>query len=341
MKDRDVVLLLGSGAFLAWLCGRRNKGAYTIDYGGEEFQQVKPDGTRVPANGGGGRVTAPAPAPAPTPPSTPNRPTGGGGGASGSWADPNTPTNPPPIPDVEQPASRPDLEKINLDTAAKVLNMLGEDFPAEGNVFNLDIAQTWADHAVRLDKWADTAFERAANTKVWIHPRTAQLIANAAKAAANGQPPPPPPPPAATPREQPGDEDDRDQTAQDAADQARANQLSLDEIARRAAQLAAQQDRLTVQEPVPPAPNLPNPPPTPINLERARRSAPAVDKEVKSKRDKYNRTIVSKFQADAGLVPDGLYGPVTQSALRYFGVRDPAKPVFRSKSGLTTYTPPT
>jgi len=63
--------------------------------------------------------------------------------------------------------------------------------------------------------------------------------------------------------------------------------------------------------------------PTPINLELARREAPSVSAHITKKGKLYSRQMVRDFQAHSGLVPDGAYGPITESALRYFGIINP------------------
>jgi hypothetical protein len=80
-------------------------------------------------------------------------------------------------------------------------------------------------------------------------------------------------------------------------------------------------------------------PPTPINLELARREAPAVAKHVRTKKYDYSRQTVRDFQRHAGIVPDGIYGPITMSALTYFGASAPPA-LFKGAAGApTTYVP--
>jgi peptidoglycan hydrolase-like protein with peptidoglycan-binding domain len=81
-------------------------------------------------------------------------------------------------------------------------------------------------------------------------------------------------------------------------------------------------------------------PPTPVNLELARREAPNVAKHLRSKgKASYSRQVVRDFQAHAGIVPDGIYGPRTRSALAYFGVASPPAAFVTSKSP-SAYAPP-
>lgn len=231
---------------------------------------------------------------------------------------------PPPIPDVQTPSPNAAYQIVRVATAQIVLKRLGaEQVPNyvgkfDDGVWNFETQRAWQVAAAVLSPSTDPAFERASNLRAWVHPATAAALAKAANDAKNPF--------------------------------AQGTSSDVDAFLR-AAQAAARGEgeddagNLGVQTPVPPL-HLPNPPPppkspaTPINLERARQTAPKVDREVKGKRDKYSRKMVEQFQADAGLVPDGLYGPITQSALRYFGVRDPAKPVFRNTSSTTVYTPP-
>lgn len=82
-------------------------------------------------------------------------------------------------------------------------------------------------------------------------------------------------------------------------------------------------------------------PPTPINLETARKEAPALAKHLRSKgRAGYARQSVRAFQGHAGITVDGIYGPLTESALRHFGVSNPPAAFFKAKAGsVVTYQP--
>lgn len=80
---------------------------------------------------------------------------------------------------------------------------------------------------------------------------------------------------------------------------------------------------------------------TPSNLDTARREAPALAKHLAIKKQNYSRQSVKSFQGHAGLVPDGFYGPVTRSALQYFGVKNPPPALAKGKpGGVSVYTPP-
>lgn len=234
-------------------------------------------------------------------------------GGEPTKADEGDDGSPPPMPDVETPSPNPSYQAVNVDTAQRVLIALGADVARDG-VFNFPTQDAWKRAAAIISPGTDPAFERASNTRAWVLPATAAALA---KAANEGRKPF-------------AEASDAGSAAARAAQAAARGQGERDD--------AGTGDNLTVQEPVPAIP-LPNPPPTPINLERARQTAPKVDKEIKAKRDKYSRALVKQFQEDAGLVGDGLYGPVTQSALKYFGVRDPARPIFKNKT-YTAYQPP-
>jgi hypothetical protein len=83
-------------------------------------------------------------------------------------------------------------------------------------------------------------------------------------------------------------------------------------------------------------------PPTPINLELARREAPALAKHIRTKKFNYSRQSLRDFQTHAGLTVDGIYGPLSSSALEYFGVVSPPKALFAAKPGtVTKYAPAT
>ena len=118
--------------------------------------------------------------------------------------------------------------------------------------------------------------------------------------------------------------------------------------AKRDAQLAAKQsarsyaESLGVTKSVPPIP-IDEPEteagkPTPINLELARREAPAIAKHIRAKGRLYSHQSLRDFQAHAGILADGKYGPRSQSALEHFGVTNPPAPVFPGPA--VQYTPP-
>ena len=81
-------------------------------------------------------------------------------------------------------------------------------------------------------------------------------------------------------------------------------------------------------------------PPTPINLELARREAPALAKHLRSAGKNYSRQSLRAFQAHAGITVDGIYGPLSASALRYFKVVNPPQPLFKPAPGsVVIYAP--
>jgi hypothetical protein len=81
--------------------------------------------------------------------------------------------------------------------------------------------------------------------------------------------------------------------------------------------------------------SVPTPPGT--NLPKAKKMAAQVAANVKKGIKLYDRKLVKAFQTAAGLTPDGLYGPVCASALRYFGAVAPA-PLFKGQD--LKYVPP-
>jgi peptidoglycan hydrolase-like protein with peptidoglycan-binding domain len=82
-------------------------------------------------------------------------------------------------------------------------------------------------------------------------------------------------------------------------------------------------------------------PPTPINLELARREAAPLAKHLRTKGiSGYSRQSLRDFQSHAGITVDGIYGPLSASALKYFGVPNPPKAFFKPKAGtVTIYAP--
>jgi peptidoglycan hydrolase-like protein with peptidoglycan-binding domain len=65
--------------------------------------------------------------------------------------------------------------------------------------------------------------------------------------------------------------------------------------------------------------------------------APDVAANIRKNGAKYDRKQLASFQQKAGLTGDGVYGPLSQSALKHFGATAPKA---LSKGPLTTYTPP-
>ena len=73
------------------------------------------------------------------------------------------------------------------------------------------------------------------------------------------------------------------------------------------------------------------------NLALAKQTAPDVAKHIQNKGKKYTVSVVKQFQERAGMKADGLYGPATASALRYFGANAPA-PLYKGVNAK--YVPP-
>jgi murein L,D-transpeptidase YcbB/YkuD len=70
-----------------------------------------------------------------------------------------------------------------------------------------------------------------------------------------------------------------------------------------------------------PTQNAPAPPPAAqpaFDQSKARRLAPPLAKHITAKKYDYARQSVTDFQRAAGLKPDGIYGPKTASALRFY-----------------------
>lgn len=69
----------------------------------------------------------------------------------------------------------------------------------------------------------------------------------------------------------------------------------------------------------------------------ARRLAPQVARSLRSGGG--YRTALTNFQRAAGIAADGLYGPESRAALRFYGVSDPP-PARVNRRGTERYTPP-
>jgi murein L,D-transpeptidase YcbB/YkuD len=87
------------------------------------------------------------------------------------------------------------------------------------------------------------------------------------------------------------------------------------------------------------APTMPTSVPTGYNPTLARTLARQVVTDVRSKSYNYNRTLVSQFQAAAGIKVDGIYGGSTVGAMKYFGADRAPKALF-APYGEVPYTPP-
>lgn len=65
------------------------------------------------------------------------------------------------------------------------------------------------------------------------------------------------------------------------------------------------------------------------NPHAARALAPRVATNIAQRRSAYDRGLLRQFQAEAGLVVDGLYGGGSAGALRYYLEKPPPRPLFR------------
>jgi hypothetical protein len=81
-------------------------------------------------------------------------------------------------------------------------------------------------------------------------------------------------------------------------------------------------------------------PSTPAGFDRAAAKAMAanVANNIKNKKTAYDRKQLASFQTKAGLTGDGLYGPLSVSALKFYGVKSPPAALF--KGAIKEYTPP-
>ena len=78
----------------------------------------------------------------------------------------------------------------------------------------------------------------------------------------------------------------------------------------------------------------------PAGFDRAGAQAMAanVAANIRNKKTAYDRKQLASFQVKAGLAGDGLYGPLSVSALRFYGVKSPPAALF--KGAIKEYTPP-
>jgi peptidoglycan hydrolase-like protein with peptidoglycan-binding domain len=74
-----------------------------------------------------------------------------------------------------------------------------------------------------------------------------------------------------------------------------------------------------------------------VDIAAAGRMAAGVATNIRKTGAKYDRKGLASFQVKAGLTGDGVYGPLSESALKHFGAAAP-KALF--KGALVTYTPP-
>lgn len=67
------------------------------------------------------------------------------------------------------------------------------------------------------------------------------------------------------------------------------------------------------------------------------RAQPMAD-HVRTRKGKYDRAVLASWQTQAGLKPDGLYGPQSVAALKYYGAKNVPAALF--KGSQTKYAPP-
>jgi murein L,D-transpeptidase YcbB/YkuD len=72
--------------------------------------------------------------------------------------------------------------------------------------------------------------------------------------------------------------------------------------------------------------------------QRAAQVAQRTADHVRTRGGKYDRAVITVFQTFAGVKTDGLYGPQTAAALRFFGAKSVPAALFKGQ--ITKYTPP-
>jgi hypothetical protein len=72
---------------------------------------------------------------------------------------------------------------------------------------------------------------------------------------------------------------------------------------------------------------------------KAKSTAAGVAAHIRTKGKSYTRDALATFQRHAGIVADGLYGPLSVSALKFYGVKSPPAALFGGTQ--TAYKPPT
>lgn len=76
------------------------------------------------------------------------------------------------------------------------------------------------------------------------------------------------------------------------------------------------------------------------NPTKAREIAPALARHINSRRQNYDHQYVRRFQTAAGIVPSGNYGPLTKSALMFYGVSLPPEHYLRNPTEHANYVQP-
>lgn len=75
-----------------------------------------------------------------------------------------------------------------------------------------------------------------------------------------------------------------------------------------------------------------------LDLEGAKKAAQGLANHIRTKKKNYSRPELAAFQKKAGLPGDGIYGPLSVSALKHFGAKNVPSALYGGK--LATYTPP-
>jgi hypothetical protein len=70
----------------------------------------------------------------------------------------------------------------------------------------------------------------------------------------------------------------------------------------------------------------------------AKATAQRTADHLRTRKSKYDRAVLALFQRRAAIADDGLYGPLSASALRSYGAKNVPAPFF--KGALKTYVPP-
>jgi peptidoglycan hydrolase-like protein with peptidoglycan-binding domain len=73
------------------------------------------------------------------------------------------------------------------------------------------------------------------------------------------------------------------------------------------------------------------------SAQASKKAQPTAD-HLRTRKGKYDRAVLQSFQTSAGLKADGLYGPQTAAALRFFGAKSVPAPLFKGPN--VKYAPP-
>ena len=92
-----------------------------------------------------------------------------------------------------------------------------------------------------------------------------------------------------------------------------------------------------------PQPNSKGPPPG-VDAGKAKNAAPGLAKHIAAKQYNYERKALVAWQKVAGITPDGVYGPASANALKFYFAKAPKKLFAKSRDGTpypnTPYPPP-